>query len=61
LEDEQYLGGFVLIIGLVAFYFSISMMSRSPLFGVQLIVFSIILTIIGVVVFIRGWKKAKTE
>ncbi|MHA2126751.1 MAG: hypothetical protein ACW99E_15740 [Promethearchaeota archaeon] len=47
MEDEQYLGGFVLIIGLVAFYFSVSMMSRSPLFGVQLIVFSIILTIIG--------------
>lgn len=65
MEDEQYIGGCIIVISIVILFYSFSVISRSSesafIFGLQLLAGSIIFIIIGAVFLIRGIKKAKSK
>ena len=65
MEDEQYLGLCVIVISVALLFYSFTILGRSSepalIFGFQLLGASIIFIVIGVILLMRGKKKAKTK
>ena len=65
MEDEQYLGLCIIGISVAIFFYSFTIFSRfsepALIFGLQLLGASIIFIVIGVIMLMRGKKKAMAK